>query len=204
MISSLFPLDFFKNLHFGVGFGILRRDSNAEDFGNISALTSPIFQRSLRKAKSKNQKKCGRSSRGIISGGWAYFWTPLRDLKWSIYRVKNAVDCLAPYMLFFLQFVTHFPIGNSRFIFQVDVLWFPCEKLKNLALFGNRVAVGSFAEAIPPLHMWFCELFLILFWKAGGLFWLWRGPPISRKTFFLKILKIPWDFFTISFVGLFH
>jgi len=41
-ISSLFPLGFSNNLHFGFffGFGALWRDSNAEDFGKISALTS--------------------------------------------------------------------------------------------------------------------------------------------------------------------
>ena len=82
------------------------------------------------------------------------------------------MDCPDPYMCFFLQFVTHFPIRISRFSCQVDVLWFLRGKLKNLAIFGNRIAAGFFTEgdslrsqgpvpfpeAIPPLYAIFRTL----------------------------------------------
>ena len=82
----------------------------------------------------------------IDANEWVCFRPPNPDLKCSIYRVKNAIDCPAPYMCFFLQFVTHSPIRITRFSCQVDVLWFSREKIKNLALFGNRIAAGFFTE----------------------------------------------------------
>ena len=101
----------------------------------------------------KIRQNHGQSYTIIDASQRVCFRPPNRDLKWSIYRVKSTADCPPPACTFLRRFFAYFPIGNYRFSYHSNVLLVFREKIKNLALFGTRAAVGAFMEAIPPLYM---------------------------------------------------